>query len=309
MNTLKTATHSHHSGAAPLLAEMAGLHAALQVSDDAVAGAPIRLTYRLSVLDTGRPLTDIVESHERMLHTVVVSRDLAGFVHTHPVVGPDAGSFVGELNVSAAGTYLAFTEFERESGQRVLLRHEFDIGGPSKELAEPEPGDMVRRTAGYAVSLLHEESLHAGRSIAFVLEVRNEATGSGVRNLQPYLGAAAHVIIIRDASFQFSHHDGEPLGGTESDTGPRQDGFGPYIGFEHVFEEAGVYRIWAQFNGADGETRTAAWTVDAVDPEGEPHAREPLPPQFATLAASTAHHGHHQAMGDVPGDSSSGPDR
>ncbi len=260
--------HLNHVASAPVGAEEAGVHVTVAIPDHIAAGVPFLLTYRLESLDHGEPLTDIAISHEMYLHLVVVRSDLSTFAHLHPAAG-EPGEFSVEMSFPLAGTYHAFTEFEREGGQKVLLEHEFSVEGRAVEIQRLEPSNGSRTACGYVVSLETSIPPQVGRPVSLVMDVRKESTGDAASDLKPYLGAAAHLIIVRYGSLHFSHSHGEPQRSTEGRTGL----LGPRIGFEHVFQLPGTYRLWAQFNGGDGVTRTVSWTL-RVD---EATAREALP--------------------------------
>ena len=82
--------------------------------------------------------------------------------------------------------------------------------------------------------------------------------------LQPYLGAAGHVVVMRADGTDFQHRHAETyddrgrpvqaLPGTE---------FGPELDLHVRFDEPGAYRLWAQVRLADGTVVTAPFVVHA----------------------------------------------
>ena len=58
-----------------------------------------RLTYRLTDAATGAPVTDVVDSHERPMHLIAVSRDLQAFQHVHPEPTGAAGEYRVEMTL------------------------------------------------------------------------------------------------------------------------------------------------------------------------------------------------------------------
>ncbi|HYN97634.1 MAG TPA: hypothetical protein VES42_27665, partial [Pilimelia sp.] len=88
------------------------------------------------------------------------------------------------------------------------------------------------------------------------------ATGRPVRNLRPYLGAAGHVVVLREDGTRFGHRHAEtfdskdrPVLATPGTT------FGPELTLHTTFDIAGNYRLWAQFRLADDTVVTAPFTV------------------------------------------------
>ncbi|HEU5317650.1 MAG TPA: heavy metal translocating P-type ATPase, partial [Chloroflexota bacterium] len=121
MDGMATAEEAHAPSGAPVSAAQAGVSAALTLANPSPApGAPTRLAYRLADASTGRPLEDVVISHEQPLHLVILSRDLRLFQHVHPQRSA-AGEYALDATFPEPGEYRLFAEFQRSAGQLVLL--------------------------------------------------------------------------------------------------------------------------------------------------------------------------------------------
>ena len=90
------------------------------------------------------------------------------------------------------------------------------------------------------------------------------ATGRPVDDLQPYLAAAGHIVIMRADGQTFAHEhaevtdaDGRPVFALPGTT------FGPELDVHAEFPTAGIYQLWAQFRLADGDVITAPFTLRA----------------------------------------------
>jgi uncharacterized cupredoxin-like copper-binding protein len=216
-------------------------------------GQPVALTYRLADAESGETITDLPIDHERPMHLILVSRDLGQFQHIHPELGPD-GAYRVETTLPTGGTYLLYDEFKR-GDQTVLDRRELVVGEASATGAELAP-DPAPKT------------VRAGEPARFTFGVTQN--GQPVTDLEPYLGAAAHVAVVAEDASRFAHAHGEVVGDEhgEGDGGHTADGghalpaaFGPEIGFEHTFPEPGFYKVWAQF-GHQGRVITAPFVVE-----------------------------------------------
>ncbi len=74
--------------------------------------------------------------------------------------------------------------------------------------------------------------------------------GLPVTNLENYLGALGHVVVISEDTEQYLHvHPND-----QADKGPN-------IGFNTNFEKPGLYRVFLQFNHA-GKIHTGDFTVN-----------------------------------------------
>jgi len=95
-----------------------------------------------------------------------------------------------------------------------------------------------------------------GTESEFELHLSDAATGEPIRNLKPYLGEPAHVVILSEDGQSFVHTHGEPV----SEPAGHAEGaaeYGPEIAFHHTFETPGLYKLWAQFKTHDSRVITA----------------------------------------------------
>ena len=89
-------------------------------------------------------------------------------------------------------------------------------------------------------------------------------TGRPIDDLQPFLAAAGHVVVMRADGATFAHEHAE----VEDDRGrpvfamPGQT-FGPELDVHAEFDTPGIYQMWGQFRLADGDVLTVPFTVEA----------------------------------------------
>lgn len=252
-----------------LSAAEAGVAVGLTAPPAPTAETPIPLTYRLTDARTGAPVADIVEGHERPLHLIAVRRDLAIFQHVHPRPAGRPGEFAIDITFPAPGTYLLFGEFARAGGQRIVQRDELTVGAASGPPSLVEDRE-AKAVDGVRVTLLGPDALPAGRASRLTLRIEDARTGEGVRDLRPYLGAAAHVVILAEDGRTFGHTHGEATA-TEGEQAGRgghgghssMNTRGPEIAFEHTFPAPGLYKLWGQFRTGEGHLATADFVVRA----------------------------------------------
>ncbi len=95
-----------------------------------------------------------------------------------------------------------------------------------------------------------------------------------VTDLQPYLGAAGHVVVMRADGSTFAHRHAETF-----DTHDRPvlalpgTRFGPDLDLHVRFDRPGAYRLWAQFELADGTVVTAPFVLHPTLPASPPAAQ------------------------------------
>jgi Cu+-exporting ATPase len=197
------------------------------------------------------------------MHLIATRADLGTFTHVHPEPTSTRGQFAVEMTFPTPGRYIVNTEFRR-SGQLADIhdRQIVTVRGDAPAPVRLVPGPRSVVVDGTRVDLLGTPRVGTTSDLTFA--VSDAATGAPVRNLQPYLAAAAHVVVMRGDGQTFAHEhadvrdgDGDPvfaLPGTS---------FGPDLPVHVSVDTAGTYRLWAQFRLADGQVVTAPFTVTA----------------------------------------------
>jgi hypothetical protein len=78
----------------------------------------------------------------------------------------------------------------------------------------------------------------------------DELSGKPITDLQPYLGAVGHVVILSENTEQYLHvHPTD------------ERAAGPDAKFSTTFPGSGVYKIWGQFK-RDGQLSTVSFVVN-----------------------------------------------
>ncbi|QHW31558.1 hypothetical protein GZH47_12370 [Paenibacillus rhizovicinus] len=187
----------------------------------------------------GKPDAGLQINHEKKLHLIVVSEGLSTFMHMHPVETAEQGVFDASVTFPAAGRYELIADFKTPDGSQQWQSTWVQTGGASgKRQAEPALAadqQLTRAADGMAVSLAFDKAPKAGESAALTFSFADQATGSPVRDLQPYLGAAGHVVILDAEAKHYLH------------VHAMDDPGGPTAMFHTTFPSSGLYKIWGQF--------------------------------------------------------------
>jgi hypothetical protein len=102
--------------------------------------------------------------------------------------------------------------------------------------------------------------LIAGREQTLTYRIVDAATGAPVSDIEPYLGAWGHSLLISEDTSHVVHaHPSEHV-----HAGADAKGGGPELTFKAILPEPGTYRIWTQIKRG-GDVSTAVFTV-AVAP-------------------------------------------
>jgi len=196
--------------------------------------------------DTNALVRSFTTVHEKTLHLFIVSRDLEYFAHVHPEQRAD-GSF--HLNHPLPpGEYMLIADFLPANAttqmiQRAVIVPPSPSPSPSpsasadKSTVSPSAAEArFSRPVGDLRVSLKTENLVAGKEGRLTFTVTDARTGAPVTDLEPYLGAPAHMLLVRSDLSDAVHEHPE-----EAATG------GPTISFHPVMPAAGAYKLWIQF--------------------------------------------------------------
>ena len=210
---------------------------------------------------TGAPVSDFAEVHDKLFHLFIISRDMTHFFHEHPVKEAD-GSFSYEHTLPAAGHYMLFADFMPVGGGPQMIASPLVTAGFDGDIAASMPRltadkSLTRAANGTTVELQIDPSkLIAGEEADVPIHFVDEKTGQPVKDLQRYLGAFGHAMMLNEDMTEHVHaHPEEMLEGTEVTAGG-----GPDLVFHALFPRPGHYRIWLQFLRND-KLSTVPFTV------------------------------------------------
>jgi hypothetical protein len=240
----------------------------LQVAQDGYRLVPLTSTlgdgggefrFRIDGPD-GRPVTHYRTEHTKQLHLIIVRRDLGGFRHLHPVLGADAVWSV-PLTVGAPGPYRVFADFTPAArAEGLTLGVDVDAAGDYRPVALPAPARTVELDGGYTVTV--EGDLRAGAASGIGLRIARG--GVPLTDLEPYLGAAGHLVVLRQGDLAYLHvHAESAAGGADGSSAAAGGGTGPVVRFTAQVPSAGPYRLYLEFQHG-GQVRTAAFTAVAT---------------------------------------------
>jgi hypothetical protein len=212
-------------------------------------GQPALLDLKLFRSEGGAGPSTFNIVHEKPAHIILVSQDLTDFQHVHPTaVGP--GYFQVPVVFNKNGPYKLFIQFTtpEEKGEQTLSKP-FEIG---RGQVAPKPlvpdSQLPKRVDGYDFRISDLPTRQRPMSMPKVEVTQN---GVPVKNIEPFLGAGAHGVIIGEnaKSFMHVHPMSEPKNGLYSSP----------IKFHTEIRQPGVYKMWVQ-TLIDGKVKTVNWT-------------------------------------------------
>lgn len=263
-------SHQHHEGvyACPMHPEVTGnkgdkcpkcgmdlvpasnpakVEVALNTEPQAVeAGAPAKLTFTFR--ENGKnTLLDI--SHEMKVHLMILDEALSWFRHIHPEEQPD-GSYTISETFPSAGKYILFSDFKPQGTAGIVDKKEIAVKGISGNTQADFSNKFVSVVDGYTVTLENGNDLKTGRLQSLEFSVVKDGQKRSESDIEPYLGATAHIAMISKEDKDFLHIH------------PVSDKSFP-IYAETQVKKPGIYRLWVEFQ-TNGKVHTADFTVPVV---------------------------------------------
>jgi len=205
--------------------------------------------------ETGDPVTQFIDVHERSFHLFILSRDLTQFAHVHPERTAD-GRFVLRHDI-AVGEYVLVADFLPAGGTSQLLQRAITTPGYTGPLFGPAPELVVSGSEQMVDGLrivMDAVAPAPRRETAVRFHLSDASTGLPATDLEPYLGAAGHLLAVNQdlTAAMHAHPEGVVTGG-------------PLVTFTTVFPAPGRYKMWAQFQRR-GVVVTAPFVIEVPQP-------------------------------------------
>lgn len=224
------------------------------------AGELIDLTFAIKN-GQGNNIRYLQNVHEKPLHLIVVSDDLAEFYHIHPEWQSNDTYSVKHI-FPFGGRFQLFADYTPPGSGQILENFELNLSGKSRSRAKVVAAkNLLKIVDGLQVKMSTNKPLRVGEEVEIKFALSDEKTGQPVTDLQFYLAALAHIIVISADFKDFIHaHPLEPedLQSLKNDSmthvhnqqelqrqliGPSP----PEIVTKTAFPRAGLYKLWAQF--------------------------------------------------------------
>ncbi|MDO8542461.1 MAG: hypothetical protein Q7S40_18630 [Opitutaceae bacterium] len=255
----------------PVVAVRSPVVMTVATATPAMAGAPVRGTVGLHTA-SGKPLApeDLLYSHTRKMHLLVVDKSLEDYQHVHPEPGRRPGDWNFSFTPHRSGAYRIFADFTPAATSRGLYASvDLNVAAANAERATVPPSAPRESSAenvvaaggasrvverdGYRFSLTPAQPvIRAGEPAELALAI-SRADGSSVP-LEPVMDALAHLVAFDQARSGFAH-----LHPAQSDLDRVSGPSHPVLHFKLMIPSGGRYVIWAQLNLGGRETFVPFW--------------------------------------------------
>lgn len=248
----KDGTHEGHGDSngneADKTSATANLNALFTFEDSVKANEETKMNIQITNED-GTPVNEYKVNHEKLLHLIIVDHELSYFSHIHPEF-QENGTFTVNTTFPSGGEFKVFADFIPKGGSNITLSKWINVEGKeSPHSGIKADATLVKEIDGKEIELIMSGD-KSNEETTLSFNIRDAKTKEGINNLEPYLGAVGHVVILSKDAEKYLHV--HPL--EEKATGPEAK-------FETSFPKSGIYKIWGQFQH-EGKVFTVPFTVD-----------------------------------------------
>lgn len=198
--------------------------------------------------ESGDPITSFDVLHEKLVHLIVAREGLDEFAHLHPEV-TTSGSMSVTYAFLKSGNYRLFVDFQPKGQSQALATAQLNVAGqssPSQKLIANKSNEVV---VGDIDARVEIKATQGETVMSFRLR---DANGEALTDLQPYLGAMGHLVIISADGREYVHAH-PTTDGTAAPEG--------VVKFAAHFAKPGLYKAWGQFQ-RNGEVFTVPYVLE-----------------------------------------------
>ncbi|MGJ1214382.1 MULTISPECIES: heavy metal-binding domain-containing protein [Bacteroidota] len=196
-------------------------------------------------------VVSLEEVHEMKMHLLVVNEELTWFDHIHPIEQEDGSYLIDEI-FPTAGDYLFFVDYKPENEEGNVYKHSLNVVGNTTEIAQLDTNAKFESESdGYTARILNGADLKTNTSQPLQFEILKDGNKINDDELQNYLGAKAHIVMISQAEKEFLHI--HPMS---------NESYQIYA--ETLIKKPGLYRMWMQFK-ISNKVHTVDFTVHVAE--------------------------------------------
>jgi hypothetical protein len=227
-----------------------------------VANQKATLRFRVSHPSFDATIEKFEVVHDKQYHLFIISQNMEYFQHIHPEQRPD-GTWTIDVTLPKPGYYKVLSDFLPAGGSTQFIARPLVTAGYT--------GDLAADSAHLVPDTVHKHSVEdvtaevsmdpsafvAGLYGHLNFHLTDTTTGRPITDLQTYLGAFGHTLIMSEDMADYVHS--HPIDISASDeNGPKQFMLpadadpeklrgGPDVTFEGLMPRPGRYRAWTQF--------------------------------------------------------------
>jgi len=184
----------------------------------------------------GKPISEFEVNHEKKMHLIVASKDLSKYQHVHPTY-KGKGVFTVPVTFTQGGSFQLIADFVPKGQSDTVQMHTVSVKGNTPAPVSLTPDKkLVKTVNGNQVSLKIDSQLKANQETMLNFHFEDAQTQQLIQDLQPYLGAVGHVVILNQDATKYLHV--HPMDERVK---------GSNAMFHTRFPSPGIYKVWGEF--------------------------------------------------------------
>jgi hypothetical protein len=203
-----------------------------------VDGKPTTLKLMIHGAD-GKMVKSFEVVHEQKIHLIIVRDGLDQFAHIHPEVNA-AGNATVSYTFPTGGNYWLYADHKPTGKGQATATAQVKVAGdiPALPVLTPNvPGEISGDGLRAKVAV---QSASGGGEATITFDLM-DAAGKSVEDLQPYMGAMGHLVVLSSDGKEYVHAHPE-----EAKPGPSSR-----VVFQAHIMTPGLYKGWGQFRRMD----------------------------------------------------------
>ena len=203
-----------------------------------IAGKPTTLKLMIHGAD-GEMVKNFEVVHEQKIHLIIVRDGLGQFAHIHPEVDAKGNATVS-YTFPTGGNYWLYADHKPTGKVQATATAQIKVDGdtPAIPVLTPNvPGEISGDGLRAKVAV---KSASGGGEATITFDLTDMA-GKSVEDLQPYMGAMGHLVVLSSDGKEYVHaHPADAKPGTSS-----------RVVFQAHIMKPGLYKGWGQFRRMD----------------------------------------------------------
>ncbi|OAB38248.1 hypothetical protein PMSD_07750 [Paenibacillus macquariensis subsp. defensor] len=196
----------------------------------------------------GKTINEFDTVHEKKMHFIIVSKDLSYFSHIHPDYKGN-GVFEVTTQFPTSGEYKMYADITPTGMSAMNKSQWITVEGEAVAQQPIVPDATLTKVVDGKSITLSIDDLMANMELKLNFNIKDAQTNEPVTDLQPFLGAVGHVVILTKDADKYLHvHPTD------------EKASGPDAEFMTTFPQSGVYKIWGQFQ-QNGKVFTVPFVV------------------------------------------------
>ncbi len=245
-----------------------------------VSGKPQNFSFTI-LNNFGETVKNFEVVHEKLMHMILVNKNLDGFQHLHPEYDSVTGVFtVKDITFPNDGQYMIYLDFVAQAGGEnpdkmvpQMIAEKLVVGNKTNTPVQKLTLDItdtndtiIKNVDNYKVTLSsHEQNLNqltrsTQNKLRFIVD---DIEGKKINPLEKYLGTYGHLVIIHEETHQYIHAH------------PLETGASNSMEFDVAFPLEGTYKLFFQFQH-DGTVHRTEYGVSVGTGAGIPLPKEAM---------------------------------